>query len=239
MRPRADVGPLSLLACCLLPVLGATAIHGTRHGLVCLAVLVAVSLPLVDDWGPELRRAAFGLVAAASLGVSTWLYGGRDLDASFGAVLRICYLIWPGAVLTSAIEPSRLGDHLAQRLHLPARPVVAATAALERLDSLGEQWQQIARARRARGVGADGSLWRRTRALASMTLALLVSSLRRTGAMALAMDARGFATSHRRTWAQEAPWQVRDSLALLLAVGLAALPWLLRLPALSETLALR
>jgi energy-coupling factor transporter transmembrane protein EcfT len=57
--------------------------------------------------------------------------------------------------------------------------------------------------------------------------------------MALAMDARGFATAHRRTWAQEAPWQVRDSLALLLAVGLAALPWLLRLPALSETLALR
>ncbi|MEO8135644.1 MAG: acyl-CoA thioesterase, partial [Betaproteobacteria bacterium] len=52
------------------------------------------------------------------------------------------------------VRPSRLGDDLAQRLRLPARPVVAMVAALQRAEALGRVWAQAAAARRMRGLGA-------------------------------------------------------------------------------------
>jgi energy-coupling factor transporter transmembrane protein EcfT len=70
---------------------------------------------------------------------------------------------------------------------------------------------------------------RRVRVNASMTVALLVSTMRLSGAMALAMDARGFAGAQRRTWAEPAPWRPADTALLALGVVLAVLPWLLRL----------
>ena len=223
-------GPLSLLLVSLLPIVGAPAIHSTRHGLLCVAALVVVALFVVRDWRSTLRRLAFGLIAVVSVVLSTWLYGGRDLDVAIGAGMRILYLIVPAAVLTPFIDPSALGDNLGQRLRLPARAVVASTAALQRLESLGLQWQQIGRARRARGVGADGSPLNRVRVSAAMSLALLVATMRMSGSMALAMDARGFAAAHRRTWADDAPWQWRDSLVAAVGFAVAVLPWLLLLP---------
>ena len=239
MTVRGPAGPLSLLAASLLPVIGATAVHSTRHGLVCVGVLLVLTPVVVRDWPSTLRRVGFGLVAALSLGLSTWLYGGHDLDTAAGAALRILYLILPGAVLTAFIDPSRLGDHLAQRLHLPGRAVVAATTALERLEDLGEQWRQIGRARRARGVGADGNPLRRSAVAASMALALLVSTMRMSGSMALAMDARGFAGARRRTWAEPAPWTRADTAVLLAGVVLAAGPWLLASATLGSVLGVR
>ncbi|MGH8964679.1 MAG: energy-coupling factor transporter transmembrane component T family protein, partial [Actinomycetes bacterium] len=211
----------------------------TRHGVICVGVLVAVAPLVVRDWRSTLRLLTFGLVAVGSVVLSTWLYGGRDLDVAVGAGMRILYLIVPAAVLTPFIDPSSLGDHLGQRLRLPARAVVASTAALQRLESLGQHWQQIGRARRARGVGADGSPVNKVRVSAAMSLALLVATMRMSGSMSLAMDARGFAAAHRRTWAEEAPWQWRDSLIAVAGLALAALPWLLLFPAVGTVVGVR
>lgn len=218
-------GPLSLLLASLAPVAGAPAIHAAAPGLVAVALLAAAALPVVRHWGTTLRRLAFGAVAAVSVGVSTWIYGAHDVDVALGAAMRVEYLVLPAAVLTPFIDPRALGDHLGQRLRLPARPVVAATVALERLESLGAQWEQISRARRTRGVGPEGSVLRRARVSASMTLALLVSAMRMSGSMALAMDARGFAGAHRRTWAEPAPWTTADWLVSGVATAVAVLPW--------------
>lgn len=227
---RERCGPLSLLAASLLPVVGATAIHSTLHGLVCVGLQVAIAVFVVRNWRSTLRLASFGVIAGLSVLVSTWLYGGQDLDVAVGAGLRLLYIVIPAAVLTPYIVPSQLGDHLGQRLRLPARAVVAATVALQRLEVLGRAWEQIARARRARGVGADGSLVNRVRVTASMALALLVSTMRMSGSMSVAMDARGFATASKRTWAREAPWRSGDSLILLVGLTMAVLPWVLILP---------
>lgn len=218
-------GPLSVLATSVLPLAGAPAIQDARVGAWSVGVVVLLVLPVLRDLGPTLFRLGLGMFASVSIGLTTWLYGGQDLDTAIGAALRIAYFIVPGAVLTTYIEPSALGDHLAQRVRLPARVVVASVTAVQRIDRLGEQWQQIGRARRARGVGLDGGPVVRGRRLATMTLALLVSTLRMSGRMAVAMDARGFASAHRRTWAEPAPWRLPDSLLLLTGVGLAVLPW--------------
>jgi energy-coupling factor transport system permease protein len=225
---RLRFGPLSLLAGCLLPVAGAVAVSSARVGLEVVAMQLLVFGALARDLPATSRRFAVAAVAAVSLLVSTWLYGGHSADESVGAALRVLSLVTPAALLTSRIEPSDLGDHLAQRLHLPARPVVAGVAALQRLDSLGRQWQQVQRARRARGLGIDGGPGRRLRALAGGAFALLVVSMRHTGQLATAMDARGFAGAFRRTWASPAPWGLGDSLLLVAASAVAVLPWVLR-----------
>lgn len=227
MHDRLQTGPLSLLAASLLPVAGAFAIGSARVGMLAVTVELAALGWLVRDVRLTLVRMAFGVVAALGIAVSTWLYAGRDLAEATAAACRILYLVLPGALLLGLIRPSELGDHLGQRLHLPARGVVACTSALQRLEALAEEWQTIQRARRSRGLGLDGGPIRRVRESAGGAFALLVVSLRRTGSMAVAMDARGFATATDRTWAEAAPWRWSDSLLLLIAIALAALPWLL------------
>jgi len=219
-------GPLSLLGTSVLPLFGAPVIQDARTGLVCVGVVAALAVPVLRDLRPTLFRLGLGLVAALSIGLTTWLYGGHDLDVALAAALRIVYFIVPAAVLTTYIEPSDLGDHLAQRLRLPARLVVASVAAVQRLDGIADEWEQIRRARRARGLGPAGGPVGRGRVLASMALALLVSTLRASGRMSVAMDARGFAGAQRRTWAEPAPWTLADTLLLVVGAGLAVLPWL-------------
>jgi energy-coupling factor transport system permease protein len=221
-------GPLSLLAACLIPVAGAFAITSLTGGVVALVIQLITLGWLVRDVRSSLQRAAFGLVAAAGIAASTWLYGGHHLAEAGTAACRILYLVLPSALLLPLLRPSELGDHLAQRLHVPDRGVVACVAALRRLDSFGAEWQSIQRARRARGLGLDGGPIRRTRESAASAFALLVVSMRHTGTMALAMDARGFASATDRTWAESAPWRPADTVALAVALALAALPWVLR-----------
>jgi energy-coupling factor transporter transmembrane protein EcfT len=225
----APVGPLSMLAACLAPAVGAAAVDRPGVGLVSVAaeVLAVGWLAAVGRaWRGVAVRLAVAVLAAASIGGSTWLYGGQRADTAWAAVLRIGYLVLPAVILTPSIRPGPLGDHLAQRLHLPARPVVAAVAALQRLGSLAEQARQVHWARRARGLGVDGGPVRRVRHAAAAVFALLVVSMRQTGAMAVAMSARGFADATRRSWAEPAPWKPADTVLLVIAVGLAVLPWL-------------
>ncbi|MGH3472238.1 MAG: energy-coupling factor transporter transmembrane component T family protein [Nocardioidaceae bacterium] len=226
-RLSLSAGPLSLLAGCLLPVAGAVVVRSAQVGLlVVLADVLALGW-LVLDVGATLRRLALGAIAALSITATTWLYAGHRLDVAAGSGLRILCLVMPAALVSPLIRPSQLGDHLGQRLHLPARFVVGGIAALQRLDSVADQWAQVQRARRARGLGLDGGPVRRLRASGGSAFALLVVSMRQTALMALAMDARGFGGATRRSWAESAPWRSTDSVVLGIAVVLAVLPWLL------------
>ena len=98
-----------------------------------------------------------GLVAALSVGWSTWFLAGRDLDPALTVALRVLVIVLPSAVLVPWIDPDALGDHLAQRLRLPDRPVVATAAALQRVHSLRRDLAELGRARRVRGLGVS---WR-------------------------------------------------------------------------------
>jgi energy-coupling factor transport system ATP-binding protein len=146
---------------------------------------------------------------------STWLLGGHDLETTFGAGLRVLTLVLPSLVLLPYVDPDALGDHLAQRLHLPARPVVATTAALQRFQTFGTLWTELTRARRVRGIGAGRSVLAKLREGGATTLALFTVVLGQAAVLALAMDARGFAGAHRRTWAGPAPWRLPDTLVVL------------------------
>jgi energy-coupling factor transport system permease protein len=227
-RPLLAAGPLSLLFCSVAAAAGAIGIEDARTGALCVGLAVVAVGWLVSDLRSAAFRLGLGLIAALSLFASSWLYGGHHVDESLGTAMRIVYLVFPTAVLAARIRPSALADHLAQRAGLPDRVAVSTAAALARIDSIGETWRQITRARRARGMGIDGGIVRRVRGSAGAAFGLLVASMRRAGALAVAMDARGFAHATQRTWAEPAPWLRGDWVVVAIGVILAVAPWFLR-----------
>ena len=223
-------GPLALLGAALMGVPAGVASPRWSTSLLVLAVqlgLAVLALSTRPGSGPAPRgrargvalRMVPGLLGAVSVAWSTWLLGSRDLDVVATAGLRVLLIVLPSAVLVQHVDADALGDHLAQRLRLPARPVVALAAALQRVHTFGEVWTEISRARRVRGIAASARSPRSVLAeLWALTLGMLVRSLQAASLLAVAMDARGFATASRRTWARPAPWHRADTVVLLLSL---------------------
>jgi energy-coupling factor transport system permease protein len=225
--PVTRANPLVLLAIGLLALAASFGVRSVTLGLVMLGLIVGLAVALVPGLVGNSWRLLAPLLGAASVTFSTWLLAGRDESVAAIAGLRVLVLALPGVLVAPFIDPSRLGDQLAQRLRLPARPVAAVTASLQRFEDLGAVWEQLDRARRVRGLGSGRSPIARLRHVGALTFGLLVSTLRTSGRMAVAMDARGFATAAHRTWAEPAPWTRLDSAVLAGAIGFAALPYAL------------
>ena len=202
---------------------------------VSAGVALALELALVPLSGVSARSfflKATPLLLAAPLGaLSMLLYAspGGHVYWSFGPAaisdhsmwlasgigLRMCALVVPAIALLDCIDPTDMGDGLAQILHLPARPVLAALAGARMTSLMAADWKALERARRARGVG-DAS---RIRSFLRGSFSLLVFALRRSGKLATTMEARGFGASGARTWAR--PSRLRAADAALMAVAIA------------------
>lgn len=228
-------GPLSLVAASFVLVGGGLSIRTAATGALALVVELAVMLVLVGRTGFALVRLLPGVLALASVAWSNWLLADpRSVEAAAVAGGRLAYFVLPGLVLVSYLDPFTVGDHAGQRLHLPARPVLAFVAALQRLDSLVEDWETLARTRRVRGLGPDrggglaASVRGRVAHAVGMLFGLLVQAIRQAGRMTVAMEARGYSAQSgsgiRRTWAEPAPWTSYDTALIVVAFALAVLP---------------
>ena len=118
--------------------------------------------------------------------------------------LRLLAIALPGILVLATTDPMDLADALVQRWHAPARFAYGALAALRLLPLLAADWQQVSRARRARGLDPGRSPVAHLRAFAAQVLAVLVAAVRRGVRLATAMEARGFgATGVQRTMARD------------------------------------
>ena len=223
------LNPLVLIAFGLGSLVGSFAVRSLATGLIVLAAYALLMALFLPGW--RFPLVCFGFAAFASTGIvySTWRLGGRDFEVALTAGLRILVLAWPGSVAAGFIDPGRLGDHLAQTLRLPARGVAAFSAALQRLSSLTHTWNALERTRRARGFAPGRHPVAIVRHGGAMSFAMLVQAMRGASASAVAMDARGFAAAHDRTWAEPATWSGADKGAFALALALMVLPVVLTL----------
>ncbi|EJN51546.1 cobalt transport protein, partial [Actinomyces sp. ICM58] len=175
---------------------------------VSAGVALALELALVPLSGVSARSfflKATPLLLAAPLGALSmllyaspgghvyWSFGPAAISdhsmwLALGIGLRMCALVVPAIALLDRIDPTDMGDGLAQILHLPARPVLAALAGARMTSLMAADWKALERARRARGVG-DAS---RIRSFLRGSFSLLVFALRRSGKLATTMEARGF-----------------------------------------------
>lgn len=233
----ARCGPLSLMTAAALAIPAGIVSPHWRTSLAVLAVQVA--LAMIGLWAPGVghrppgraravaARLLPGLLGAASVAWSTWLLGSHDRELAALGGLRVLIIVFPSAVLIQYVDADALGDHLAQRLRLPPRPVVALAAALQRIHIFGDLWSETARARRIRGVGATVRSPASVLAeLGALTIGILVRSLQAAAELSVAMDARGFATAYKRSWAAPAPWHWRDTFLVLASVLPLAVAWL-------------
>jgi energy-coupling factor transport system permease protein len=146
---------------------------------------------------------------------------GVLVDA-LGLVLRIFAVALPGVIVFATTDPTDLADALVQNVRAPARFAIGALAAFRLLPLLGDEWQMLTLARRARGVDAGRNPAARLRLFVSTAFALLVGALRRGTRLAVAMDARGFDSGTPRTFARRQHFTAADTALLIGAAALAA-----------------
>ncbi|WP_433376514.1 energy-coupling factor transporter transmembrane component T family protein [Actinoplanes sp. CA-142083] len=138
------------------------------------------------------------------------------LISALALVLRLFAIALPGVIVFATTDPTDLADALVQNAKAPARFAIGALAAFRLLPLLGEEWQMLTLARRARGVDTG------IRGFPATAFALLVGALRRGGRLAVAMDARGFDSSAPRTYARRQIFTSADVLLMTGALALAA-----------------
>ncbi len=233
-RPPAvsKVSGLAILAAPIILLIGSMGIVSTKAGLASVVAIAAAWLILtmagLKFKAPKLLIAP--VVGVLSIGLSNWyLSRGLQLETGLTAALRVASFVFPGVFLATALRPYRLGDQLAQTLKLPARPVIAAMVAMERIGFFTGMWSQLQFIHNIRGVTAHRSPLARIRSAFWMTFTLLVQAIRSAGTTAVAMDARCFSKSTgRRTWAEQANWRQLDLLLITLSAVVAAVPFLVR-----------
>lgn len=164
------------------------------------------------------------LLYASPGGTVYWQFGPAAISdhsmwLALGIGLRMCAIVMPAIALLDRIDPTDMGDGLAQILHLPARPVLAALAGARMTSLMAADWKALERARRARGVG-DVS---RIRSFLRGSFSLLVFALRRSGKLATTMEARGFGAQGRRTWARVSRLRAADAVLMVVAIALPAI----------------
>ena len=164
------------------------------------------------------------LLYASPGGTVYWQFGPAAISdhsmwLALGIGLRMCAIVMPAIALLDRIDPTDMGDGLAQILHLPARPVLAALAGARMTSLMAADWKALERARRARGVG-DAS---RIRSFLRGSFSLLVFALRRSGKLATTMEARGFGAARKRTWARVSRLRAADAVLMVVAIALPAI----------------
>jgi energy-coupling factor transport system permease protein len=199
---------------------------------VSAATALALELVLIFVLGVRLRpfviRSAVIVTGAALTAVTILLYGqpsgtvhwhfllvnvsDGSISLSLATFLRVLAIALPSVFLFVDVEATDLADGLGQVLKLPARFVLGALAGLRLVGLLGQDWQYLGYARRARGVSDHARL----RRAAGQAFALLVFAVRRGSKLATAMEARGFGAYPTRTWARPSAFGWRE-VALVLA----------------------
>lgn len=164
------------------------------------------------------------LLYASPGGTVYWQFGPAAISdhsmwLALGIGLRMCAIVMPAIALLDRIDPTDMGDGLAQILHLPARPVLAALAGARMTSLMAADWKALERARRARGMG-DAS---RIRSFLRGSFSLLVFALRRSGKLATTMEARGFGAEGARTWARVSRLRAADAALMVVAVAVPAI----------------
>ena len=143
---------------------------------------------------------------------------------------RLIYLIVFSSLLTYTTSPIVLTDgieHLLNpfcRIGVPAHELaMMMTIALRFIPTLLEETDRIMKAQTARGANfTSGSIMQRGRNMIPLLVPLFVSAFRRADDLATAMEARCYRGGEGRTRMHELAYTFRDTIAMIVVIGLTA-----------------
>ncbi len=242
--PLARANPVAKLAAGMVLLV---ALFVSLDGVTAIVALAGLGIALVA-WsglrpGALVGRAWLIGLAALSIGAFNILFaaeqvgptllelgplriGAGTLLNGLGLSLRLLAIALAGLLATATSQPTEVADALVQQLRVSPRFAIGVLAALRLLPLLGQEWQTIAMARRARGVEARLPI-AGARLFANQMIALLVAAIRRGTRMARAMEARGFGARACRSVARvqrmrggDWAWIVGAALLSAAAIGI-------------------
>jgi len=144
--------------------------------------------------------------------------------------IRIFLLILMSAILTLTTTPTDLADGMEKacapltKIKVPVHEIaMMITIALRFIPVLTEETDKIMRAQKARGADFEsGGLIKRAKSLVPIFIPLIVSSVKRSSDLALAMEARCYRGGEGRTKMKPLVYKKSDKIAYLVMAGYAA-----------------
>lgn len=135
--------------------------------------------------------------------------------------MRLIYLVLGSSMLTYTTTPNQLTDGIEslmkplEKLRVPVHDfAMMMSLALRFIPILLDEANRIINAQSARGADfEEGGMWKRMKAMVSILVPLLVSSVRRAYDLAMAMEARCYHGGAGRTKMKPLKYRVSDGVA--------------------------
>ncbi len=155
--------------------------------------------------------------------IITW----EGIDFTVKMALRLILLVMGTSIVTLTTTPMALTDGiewLMSPLKLIKFPVhdvaIIMSIALRLVPTLVEEINKITMAQKARGASFDtGNIFKRVAALLPILIPLFVTSFNKAGDLALALDARCYNATDKRTKMKKLTFTWRDLVGLVVVAG--------------------
>lgn len=215
---------------------------GYAVNMIVLAVLIKMTNIPPKQMLKGLRSILFLLLF--SVFFTVFFTKGENMIVSFGIiniswqgillavkiVLRIFLLIIMSTILTLSTTPTDIADGMEKacaplnKIRVPVHEIaMMITIALRFIPVLTEETDKIIRAQKARGADFEsGGLIKKAKSLIPVFIPLIVSSVKRSSDLALAMEARCYRGGEGRTKMKPLIYKRNDKIAYLIMAGYAA-----------------
>ncbi|WP_154026115.1 energy-coupling factor transporter transmembrane component T family protein [Olsenella uli] len=145
------------------------------------------------------------------------------LDTGGKACLRLLGVALPLILMLTVTKLSDLANACVEKLHIPYRYAFTFTTALRFVPVFSQEMNAIMEAQTARGVEYDTkNPFKKMQLMLPLCVPLLVSSVGKTDATALAAEQRGFYLRNRESSYKRYPFAARDIAVFVLCVALIA-----------------
>ncbi|HYK98146.1 MAG TPA: energy-coupling factor transporter transmembrane protein EcfT [Candidatus Acidoferrales bacterium] len=219
--PLARTHPLAKLAAGLVVMLGLFAsIDAVTSTLVLVALAAAIALSGLRPRTLATRAIPL-LVSAIGVAFFNAVAGQNGVPGGVALGVRLLGISIASVLAVATTDPTELADGLVQHLRASPRFVVGALAAFRLFPLFSREWDTLGLARRARGIEADRGITRLV-TFPGRALGLLIAAIRRATRLAVAMDARGFASLDCRTLARPRAFTRDDAVLVASAFAVVA-----------------
>ena len=145
------------------------------------------------------------------------------LDTGGKACLRLLGVALPLILMLTVTKLNDLANACVEKLHIPYRYAFTFTTALRFVPVFSQEMNAIMEAQTARGVEYDTkNPFKKMQLMLPLCVPLLVSSVGKTDATALAAEQRGFYLRNRESSYKRYPFAARDIAVFVLCVALIA-----------------
>ena len=152
-----------------------------------------------------------------------WIITDEGILLAAKVVMRLMVACIPLALMLAVTQISDLANALVQVLHMPYKYAFTLTTTIRFIPQFMEEMNDIMEAQTARGVEFDTKNgFRKFGMILPLCVPLLLSSVRRTDATAVAAEARGFELRTVTSGYKRYPFAARDGLAVLICAVLIA-----------------